>query len=115
MEWRKDRRRNAKSDLFDLLQAVSLAVDFVLPYALSRPNLKVEPVWQCLKQKIEDVYEETAGDDNDDSVLNTDVGALPSHSAYFSGDSANGKGDSLFFIASPAAIAESSTMLKTSR
>jgi len=41
-------------------QSTSLAIDYVLPYALSRSSLKIEPIFQCLGQSLSDVYIETA-------------------------------------------------------
>lgn len=43
-------------------QSTSLAIDYVLPYALAKtnPKLTLQPIYQCLGQKLSDAYIETA-------------------------------------------------------
>lgn len=52
-------------------QSTSLAVDYVLPYALQQPNLKLEAIYQCLGQSLEDVYIETAQNNTASAVPST--------------------------------------------
>lgn len=40
-------------------QSTSLAIDYLLPYALNTTELKAQPIYQCLGQDIADVYIET--------------------------------------------------------
>lgn len=46
-------------------QSTSLAIDYVLPYALRKQDLTLEPIYQCLGQSIEDVYMETSSNTTD--------------------------------------------------
>lgn len=53
-------------------QSTSLAVDYVLPYALSHtPKLTLEPIYQCLGQSLSDVYIETAPNNTASAVSST--------------------------------------------
>lgn len=52
-------------------QSTSLAVDYILPYALSRKNLTLEPIYQCLGQSLSDAYIETASNKTGPAVSST--------------------------------------------
>lgn len=52
-------------------QSTSLAIDYVLPYALAKKDLVLEPIYQCLGQNLEDVYIETSPNDTDSRVETT--------------------------------------------
>lgn len=77
-------------------QSTSLAIDYVLPYALAKKDLTLEPIYQCLGQSIEDVYIETSSNDTDSAPAETTLdrgskatsGAAAAGNAQSSGKSA---------------------------
>lgn len=52
-------------------QSTSLAIDYVLPYALAKRDLTLEPIYQCLGQELSDVYIETSSNSTDSAAVET--------------------------------------------
>lgn len=52
-------------------QSTSLAIEYILPYALNRDDLTLEPIYQCLGQDLQDVYIETASNTTGPAVSST--------------------------------------------
>ncbi|KAK9895109.1 carbohydrate esterase family 4 protein [Cystobasidium minutum MCA 4210] len=77
-------------------QSTSLAIDYVLPYALAKRDLTLEPIYQCLGQSIEDVYIETASNTTDAAPVETtlDRGSKATQGAAAAGAAASGKSNS---------------------
>lgn len=74
-------------------QSTSLAVDYVLPYALAKtPKLTLEPIYQCLGQQLSDVYIETAPNNTASAVSSTVDRGSAATSGVGSAGSSSGKG-----------------------
>lgn len=99
-------------------QSTSLAIDYVLPYALAKtPKLTLEPIYQCLGQSLADVYIETAPNNTASAVPSTVVqgsqatngvsnaGSGSKGSSGSSSDGGSGAASSQMVISAFAAVA----------
>lgn len=77
-------------------QSTSLAIDYVLPYALSKGDLTLEPIYQCLGQNLEDVYIETSSNTTDAAPVETtlDRGSRATEGAAAAGAASSNKSNS---------------------